>query len=91
MNGKIEVGCWAVIYKPFPCCGTRPKEFGIPFIVEAIDSGIPIKCDCPRVWPASTVYALAPKFNMAAPLEIIKRIDPPAESEERETERELAE
>ncbi len=74
MSGNIEVGKWAVVYKPYSCCGTRPLDFGIPFIVQEI-TGLRLT-GCP--YCNSLVEERMVTDNISKgywPLEVVKRID----------------
>lgn len=86
MSGKIEVGCWAVVYKPMPCCGAKGVTFGIPFIVLAIRKSQNGRCHhCDAVFYSIDVR----QPSKWTPMEVCKRIDPPSESESRETKESL--
>lgn len=93
MSGKIEVGCWAVIYKPRPCCGTSSTLHGVPFIVTSIEPvGEQQVCkSCHQLLgdPISAFGQLG-NPNLGTRLEMLKRIDPPSESESQKTKEELS-
>lgn len=91
MSGKIEVGCWAIVYKAYPCCGHRAIAFGLPFIVQNIRHDVRIQCaNCRKTYQMSHVNSRIGDIWNGYPLQCLKRIDPPADSTtiERETERE---
>lgn len=91
MNKPIEVGCWAVIYKPTPCCGWYGKYFGIPFIVHSIGKRPrPHVCGRCKISIGAPVQAFEMQSSgnlMGAILAHCKRIDPPSETESTEEER----
>ena len=79
----IEVGCWAVIYKPFPCCSKYSHYFGLPFLVTGMhEATVFARCPfCKSSMHNST--CITGQFNNdfdGAPLHICKRIDPPSDS-----------
>lgn len=85
MTKPIEVGCWAVNYKPMPCCGQTASGFGIPFVVTKIDRSfrgwatVCLTCEAP-VHDATSAYGVFGDPNCATLLALCKRIDPPSES-----------
>lgn len=87
MSGKIEVGCWAVLWKAYPCCGLRPDSFGIPFIVTVIEE-VMGDCECGHSFTEIGIYDSSDDHHY--PAQLCKRIDPPSESESQETKEELS-
>ena len=89
MGKTIEVGCWAVIYKPFPCCGTYSHWHGLPFVVETIHSGKSSCYHCNYVSDEPLINN-ADTFDGAGwHISMCKRIDPPAEETASETEKKV--
>lgn len=81
----IEVGKWAVIYKPSPCCGLRQKAFGIPFIVEKIRTVDLPNCRCNRCgksYPNIQTVVIGYGHPFVELLELCKRLDDPPEEDE---------
>ena len=95
MSKPIEVGKWAVVYKPEPCCGKYQAFFGAPFIVTKISIAgfAEYECSyCGADVPDGTVM-IEDQVGDVLEARICKRLnDPPAEEPATETtSRELAE
>lgn len=95
MDKPIEVGKWAVIDKPYRCCGYKSKGFGIPFIVLALKQHRSGGCpNCKAIDYAADAcvgVGTGRTPTSMAPLYVCKRIDDPGEeqsTEEREENRE---
>ncbi len=91
MGKPIEVGCWAVIYKPTRCCGAIGPNFGIPFLVSKIERSSWFDC-CPKCGytegeSSSIVIGVRP--NRGPWIYMVKRIDPPGEEQTTDTKEAL--
>jgi hypothetical protein len=82
MDKPIEVGKWAVIYKPTACCGKVGKNFGLPFVVTKISHMLGQCPLCGRVSAEVCVSGVGGRSDSASEAAICRRIDDPFEEEE---------
>jgi hypothetical protein len=88
MSGQIEVGKWAVMYKPMPCCGDRQYQ-NLPFVVTEIRNQWGTCTNCRAKFFSLGVFGIGGHPRYSANIEICKRIDDLDEPTEETKELEL--
>jgi hypothetical protein len=86
MSEQIKKGDLVMVVKPTPCCGSR-VAVGRLFPVEIIGSGNGRCILCGAVFPDT--YFAAGQDRMGYHLNRLKKLNPPADEESRETTKEL--